>query len=111
MALLINLYSLRSDINAELAASERLAKILLEASSLDQQQPPDAANARLRTLIDAAPLRHLRISVDPPEGQPPPEATLTQLASLLGMTTPLHPVEQVKLGHQTLYITDRKSVV
>lgn len=105
MALLINLYSLRSDINAELAASERLAKILLDASSLDQQHPPESANARLRALIDAAPLRHLRISVDRPESQQSTDATLTQLASLLGITAPTHQVERVTLGHQTLYIT------
>lgn len=105
MALLINLYSLRSDINAELAASERLAKILLNASNLDHQQPPNEANARLRALIDAAPLRHLRISVDQPVSPTPSDANLAQLASLLGIAAPPHPVEKVKLGQQTLYIT------
>lgn len=105
MALLINLYSLRSDINAELAASEQLARILLDASNLDHQQPPEEAIGRLRTLIDAAPLRHLRISVDQPEGQASTDTTGSRLAQLLGITTPSPPVEQVKLGQQTLYIT------
>jgi two-component system, NarL family, sensor histidine kinase UhpB len=105
MALLINLYSLRSDINAELAASEQLARVLLDASNLDHRQPPEEAIGRLRALIDAAPLRHLRISVDQPEGQASTDTTGTRLAQLLGITTPSPPVEQVKLGQQTLYIT------
>lgn len=105
MALLINLYSLRSDINTELAASERLARILLDASSLDHQQPPAEAVARLRTLIEAAPLRHLRMSIDQPGAPISPDTTIIQLANLLGITPPSSPVKQVKIGEQTLYIT------
>lgn len=104
MALLVNLYSLRSDINAEVVASERLAKILLDASSLDHHQPPEDAVARLRALIDSAPLRHLRISVEEPDGPAPGDATFIRLAQMLGITPPQSPVKQVKLGQQTLYI-------
>jgi two-component system sensor histidine kinase UhpB len=105
MALLVNFYSLRSDINAEVAASERLVRILLDASSLDQQQPPDEAASRLRALIDKAPLRHLHISVDPPNGQPSAASSVSQLAGLLGIAPPASAVEQVRLGRQTLYIS------
>ncbi len=104
MALLVNLYSLRSDINTEVAASEQLAKILLDASSLDHHQPPEEAVSRLRTLIDAAPLRHLRISVEEPDGPASTDAAFIQLAQILGITPPPSPVKQVKLGQQTLYI-------
>lgn len=105
MALVVNLYSLRSDINAEVAASERLARILLDASSLDRQQAPEEAASRLRALIDKAPLRHLRISVDPADGPPSAAASVSQLADLLGIAPPASAVEQVKLGRQTLYIS------
>lgn len=105
MALVVNLYSLRSDINAEVAASERLARILLDASSLDRQQAPDEAASRLRALIDKAPLRHLRISVDQADGPPPAAASVSQLAGLLGIAPPASAVEQVRLGRQTLYIS------
>jgi len=104
VALLVHLYSLRSDINAEVAASERLARILLDASSLDHQQPPAEALSRLRTLIDAAPLRHLSISVDQPGSPAPADALVITLANMLGITPTSSTVEQVKLGQQTLYI-------
>lgn len=104
MALLVNLYSLRSDINTEVAASERLARILLDASNPNQQQPPGDAVSRLRALIDAAPLRHLRISVDQPDGTASADAAAVKLAHLLGIAPPSSQVEQVKLGQQTLYI-------
>lgn len=104
MALLVNFYSLRSDITAEVAASERLARILLDASSLDRQQPPDQAVSRLRALIDQAPLRHLRISVDHAD-RLPSAAGVSQFADLLGIAPPTSAVEQVKLGQQTLYIS------
>lgn len=104
MALLVNLYSLHSDINAEVAASERLAKILLDVSNLDHQQAPEEAVSRLRALIDAAQLRHLRLSVEEPDGPAPADTTLVQLTDMLGITTLPSPVKQVKLGQQTLYI-------
>ena len=105
MALLVNFYSLRSDINAEVAASERLARILLDASSLDRQQPPDEAVSRLRALIDKAPLRHLRISVDQADSLPSADAGVSQLADLLGIVPPTSAVKQVRLGQQTLNIS------
>ncbi len=104
MALLVNLYSLHSDINAEVAASERLAKILLDVSNLDHQQAPEEAVSRLRALIDAAQLRHLRLSVEEPDGPAPADTTLVQHTDMLGITTLPSPVKQVKLGQQTLYI-------
>lgn len=82
MALLVNLYSLRSDIDAEVAASERLVKILLDASNQAPRQAADETTAHLRRLIESAPLRHLKVSVEPPG----------------------HPAEQVRIGQQTLYI-------
>lgn len=104
VALLVNFHSLRSDIEAEVAASERLARILLAAGSLDQQQP-DEALARLRALTDTAPLRHLRISVEPPAGLPSPDDSFSPLARLLGITSTASTVERVTLGRQTLYIS------
>lgn len=104
MALLVNLYSLRSDINTEVAASERLARILLDASSPDQQHPPAEALSRLRTLIDAAPLRHLRISVDQPDRPASADAAVIGIAHQLGIVPPSSQVEQVRFGQQTLYI-------
>src|SRR5574343_72333 len=104
MALLVNLYSLRSDIKAEVAASERLVNILLDASSLDHQHTPEDTVSRLRILIDAAPLRHLRISLEEPTSQPLADADFIQLARLLGVTPQPTPVKQVNLGQQILYI-------
>lgn len=105
MALLVNFYSLRSDIDAEVAASERLAAILLDASSLDRQQAPEEAAARLQTLIDKAPLRHLRISVEQADSPPSANAGVSRLAALLGLAPLTSAVEQVQLGQQTLYIS------
>lgn len=105
MALVVNFYSLRSDIDAEVAASERLAAILLDASSLDRQQAPEEAAARLQTLIDKAPLRHLRISVEQADSPPSANAGVSRLAALLGLAPLTSAVEQVQLGQQTLYIS------
>lgn len=105
MALVVNFYSLRSDIDAEVAASERLAAILLDASNLDRQQAPEEAAARLQTLIDKAPLRHLRISVEQADSPPSANAGVSRLAALLGLAPLTSAVEQVQLGQQTLYIS------
>ena len=57
-------YSLRSDTEAEVRASERLVQALVLASrSAQSDEPAMAAAMRLQQLLEAEPLRHLSISL------------------------------------------------
>ncbi|PKQ06132.1 MAG: hypothetical protein CVT71_01615, partial [Alphaproteobacteria bacterium HGW-Alphaproteobacteria-10] len=58
IAILINLHSLRGDIQAEVSASQRLVAVLLDAQAATIR--PDDLKAKL----DNAGLRHLSISLD-----------------------------------------------
>jgi two-component system sensor histidine kinase UhpB len=64
MTVTINLASLRSDVAAEIAASERLALALLEAGRIGAVASDQEAAARLAGILERGALRHIAISTD-----------------------------------------------
>ena len=97
MATLINLHSLRGDIQAEVAASEQLVTVLLKAG--DAQ----AGNkAELESLLKNAQLRHLSIHLG--EAAAKAEEKPHWLAHLLDIPTSATPAQTIRLGDQTLTI-------
>lgn len=97
MAILINLHSLRGDIQAEVAASEQLVAVLLKAGNA-----PPGDQTELEALLHEARLRHLSIRLDP--AALAADTKPHWLAGLLGIA-PSVPAEQtIRLGEQTLHI-------
>lgn len=102
-AVLINLYSLRSDISTEVIASEQLVKVLLETGRIEPDLPPAEAATRLTAILNSGPLRHLSISTDE---LPLPENSISatnRLAEIFGIE-PANAGQRVRLGNQTLHI-------
>ncbi|UCV27394.1 sensor histidine kinase [Ferribacterium limneticum] len=97
MAIVINLHSLRGDIQAEVAASEQLVAVLLKAgNALPGEQ------AELEAVLRDARLRHLSIRLDP--AAPAADAAPHWLAGLLGIAPSATPAQTIRLGEQTLHI-------
>lgn len=91
-ALLVQLASLRDDIEAEVGASARLVDLLLAA---------DAGEAGLAERLAEARLRHLSLSLDAP---PPPADGEPGLLARLGLVAPAGPARQLRIGERSLYI-------
>lgn len=89
MALLIQLHSLRRDIDTEVAASTRLVTTLLAAAG-EADTAPDGEG--LRHI-------HLRIAPRPADDAPPP-----LLVKWLGLAAAEHPEEAIRIGERTFYI-------
>ena len=104
LTVLINLYSLRSDVSAELNASEQLVEVLLESGRIEHDLPPAAAAARLQTILQDTPLRHLTISIDDAPPLTRDNAATSQLARLLGVEPASGAGQLLRLGEQTLRI-------
>lgn len=104
IAMAINLYSLREDIEAETSASARLARTLIAATKIDPALPPAAAAARLTAIMDGGPLRHLSISLD---GADPalPADTVGKLSRLLGLPAQPAAAESIAIGDRILHLT------
>lgn len=96
MAILINLHSLRADLNAEVDASTQLVKVLLAAGQ------PATSPAQLQALLGEAPLRHL--SIQPGPGAAADEGSRSWLSALLGLAPRREPAQTIRLGEQTLHI-------
>lgn len=90
---LIQLLSLREDIDAEIAASTRLVNVLVVIDSA----PGAALDARLAR----AGLRHLSIRTP---GQPAPRRAAHPLLDWLGITPPGAHEQAIRIGGQTLLI-------
>ncbi len=99
VTLLITLVSLRNDVVTEIAASERLAKVLLDASKVGTDLPPVEAARRMDAILHGGPLRHLSISADAA-----PALKQSWLAALLGIDASASALQKVRIGDQTLYI-------
>lgn len=63
VTVLINLYSLRNDVTAEVIASEQLVRVLLDTDRIERDLPPAEAAIRLEAILNSGPLRHLTISI------------------------------------------------
>lgn len=97
----IQLVSLRSDIDAEVEASTRLVNVLLAATD-----PPSAAapGPSLAQRLAAGGLRHL--SIRTPE-QPPPVYQPHPLLAALGLAPPERGEQAIRIGDQMLYIAPK----
>jgi two-component system sensor histidine kinase UhpB len=104
MATLINLYSLRQDIDAEVSASEQLVKVLLAAGQLEPGLPPAAAAEHVQAIVDSGALRHLSISLDATAPANKPVSKSVLLAGWLGVESTDTPGQLIQLGEQTLRI-------
>lgn len=97
----IQLLSLRSDIDAEVEASTRLVNVLLAATD-----PPSAAapGSSLAQRLAAGGLRHL--SIRTPE-QPPPVYRPDPLLARLGLAPPERGEQAIRIGDQVLYVAPK----
>ena len=96
ITILIQLHSLRADIDAEVAASARLVGVLLAAGKPLKEGEP-ALNERL----SEAQLRHLSIRT---AGQSATPSNPHPLLSLLGLAPSNKGEQEIRIGDQTLYI-------
>jgi two-component system sensor histidine kinase UhpB len=96
MTTLIQLYSLRSDIRAEVDASSRLVNVLVAAGSA-----PAADAGAVRALLAGAGLRHLSIRT---ADEPPPQRVAHPLPAWLGFAPPDRSERAIRIGGQLLYI-------
>ena len=96
MTTLIQLYSLRSDIRAEVDASTRLVNVLAAAGNTGTG---DAG--AVRALLAGAGLRHLSIRT---ADEPPPQRAANPLPAWLGFVPPDRSERAIRIGGQLLYI-------
>jgi len=104
VAALVSLRSLRSDVDAELAASEQLVRVLLGAGSLARELPPAEAAQRLQALLDSGALGHLTIRSGAAPAAPSPAAQPHGLAALLGVAPTADAGQWVRVGEQRLLV-------
>lgn len=105
MAMAINLYSLKGDIRNEIAASENLASVLLEAGRIAAAAPAEEVESQLETLLSERPLRHLVLATAGQRAVAKGELELSdRIASLLGLSPSRESGENVRLGGQVLRI-------
>lgn len=95
IATLLQLYSLRADIDAEVSASTRLVGVLLAAGS------PAAGGPALAERLSEAGLRHLSIRT---ADQPPTAREPHPLLARLGLAAAGGGEQEIRIGDQTLYI-------
>lgn len=104
VTVLINLYSLRNDVTAEVVASEQLVRVLLDTDRIERDLLPAEAAVRLESILNSGPLRHLTISTGT---APPPESSVSVtswLAGILGVEPAGGAGQLIRLGDQTLRI-------
>jgi len=94
---LVQLYSLRTDVEAEVQASSHLVRVLLAAGSM----APDGGPA-LQPLLAQAGLRHLSIRTEGQAARKEPDTLPRWLG--LERLIPVQPEQQIRIGQQTLYI-------
>jgi two-component system sensor histidine kinase UhpB len=104
VAVLINLGSLRHDINAEISASAQLVQVLLKAGQIERDLPAEEASTRLQAMLQAAPLRHLTITLEQDQAQKQPQQTTTGLSRLLSIESTETSGQLIRLGEQNLRI-------
>jgi two-component system, NarL family, sensor histidine kinase UhpB len=96
MALVIQFYSLRADIDTEIAASTRLVNVLLAAGSSGEQ-----GSKSLATRLADAGLRHLSIRT---ADQAPAATELHPLLEWMGVVHPGQAEQEIHINDQTLFI-------
>jgi len=96
IAIVIQLYSLKSDVAREVGASSRLVSVLLAAENAPAQAPAALANR-----LAEAGIRHL--SIRTPEHEAPPSKPHA-LLDWLGLGQAAEQEQEIRIGEQTLYI-------
>lgn len=104
MAVLVSLRSLRSDVSTEVIASEQLVRVLLDTGRIESGLPPAQAAARLQTILDSGPLRHLSVSSGTAAAVENSTAQTHWLASLLGVAPASGTGQLIRVGDQLLRI-------
>ena len=102
MSVLINLHSLRKDVNAEFVAAEQLAGLLLDTGRIGRDLAPAEAATRLAAILDASPLRHITVSSAAGPVPEPAASIASRLAGMLGAEAGAG--QLVRVGDQTLRI-------
>ncbi len=103
ISVLVNLISLRDDIDAEIRASQDLVNILVVASQLPAQLSESEAARQLSEVINRARLRHLNVRLDGVAQDSAPEQGV--MPSLFGGVPRSSPQQQVKIGSTSLLIS------
>ncbi|MRV72058.1 HAMP domain-containing protein [Duganella sp. FT92W] len=93
VATVIQFYSLRADIDAEISASARMVNVLLAADS--------TGSGAMAALLPDTGIRHLRIRT---AGQPAVQPEPHPLLAWLGLAPPPQDEREIRIGGQTLYI-------
>lgn len=101
ITILIQLHSLRSDIDAEVAASTRLVGVLLAAGTT-----PKGDESTLNERLSEAKLRHLSIRT---ASQPAVASDPHPLLAVLGLTHLDKGAQEIRIGDQTLYVAANPS--
>lgn len=102
VTVLITLSSLRADVTTELAASEQLAKVLLETGRIGSGLPAAEAASRLEAVLSQGRLRHIRVGLG---AAPIPEnrtSISARVAAMLGFGA--DPGQLIRIGGQNLRI-------
>ena len=92
VATVIQFYSLRSDIDAEISASARMVNLLVAAEN----------GGAMAARLPETGIRHLRIRT---AGQPAVQLETHPLLTWLGMAPPVQGEREIHIGGQTLYIS------
>lgn len=98
MTMLVNLHSLRQDVEAEIRASEQLVSVLLQASQI-----PASATDELAALLESAALRHL--TIHPAQDIRQASDKYDQLNQWLEIGSTASAGQTIKIGEHTLHIT------
>ncbi len=104
ITVLVSLRSLRSDVSAEVIASEQLVRVLLEIGWIATGLPPAQAAARLQAILDSGSLRHLSVSSGAAAAAQTSLARTHWLAVLLGVEPARGSGQLIRVGSQTLRI-------
>jgi two-component system sensor histidine kinase UhpB len=103
ISVLVNLISLRSDIDAEVRASQDLVNILVLASQVPTQLSAPEAARQLSEAINLAKFRHLNVRLDGvAQGSVPEQGGMP---SLFGDVPRVSAQQKVKIGGTTLLIS------
>lgn len=101
ITILIQLHSLREDINAEVDASTRLVSVLLAAGTT-----PQGSESALNERLSEAQLRHLNIRT---ASQPAVTSDPHPLLAVLGLSHLDKGTQEVRIGDQILYVAANPS--
>ena len=124
IAVIINLISLRNEVNNEINSSEKLVKVLLDIGNIERTLPAAKAETQLKAVLAGGAFRHVSISMvgrnvlpgpsdeqapnstnTASSGTPPPHGLALGLAKLLHLDTASEAGDLVEIGGQYFRIS------